>query len=182
MEFFDDEFGFTPQQVTALMGAHSVGKMARENLGFQGEWDLSVSTLDGGYWLELVGNPPDFFLETIDNTDLPNIPNRHQWRCIIKNMTQRTVAMLNVDVALVRNVDDMNSEGHVGCAGPGTPLKNCPSDTPFLPFATKYNADNRQFLMDFRNVLNLLIDHGHTKPTPNTLCPDGRVCTFGSHQ
>ena len=102
MEFFDDEFGFTPQQVTALMGAHSVGKMARENVGFQGEWDLSVSTLDGGYWLELVGNPPDLFLETIDNTDLPNIPNRHQWRCIIKNMTQRTVAMLNVDVALVR--------------------------------------------------------------------------------
>lgn len=181
MEFFDDEFGFTPQQVTAIMGAHSVGKMARENVGFQGEWDLSVSTLDGGYWLELVGNPPDFFVETIDNTDLPNIPNRHQWRGIIKNMTARTVAMLNVDVALVRNVDDMDFEGHVGCAGPGVLLKDCPSDTPFLPFATKYNDDNRQFLMDFRDVLTILIDHGHTKPTPKTVCPEGRVCTFGRH-
>jgi len=182
LEFFHDEFDFTPQQVTAIMGAHSVGKMAREHVGFMGEWDLSVSSLDGGYWLELVGNPPDFFVETVDNSDLPNIPDRNQWRGIIENMSDKTVAMLNVDVALVRNVEDMDSEGNVGCAGPRVMLHNCPSDTPFLPFATQYNADNRKFLMDFRDVLNIMIDHGHEKPTPKTICPENRVCTFDKHR
>ena len=190
--FFREEFNFNAQQVTALMGAHSVGKMARENVGFHGEWDLSVSTMDGGYWLELVGNPPDFFIETIDNRDLPgNIPTQHQWRGIIpinEQQQQRTVAMLNVDVALVKNLPDMDANGNVGCAGPGFGLlKDCPptsdneNGTPFLPFAKSYNADTRQFLMDFRDVLNLLIDHGHAKPTPNSKCPQGRVCTFGRH-
>lgn len=181
LDFFKDEFGFDAQQVTAIMGAHSVGRMARENVGFMGTWDLSTGTLDSGYWLELIGSPPDFFVETVNNSDLPNIPNRHQWRGIIKDLDTRTVAMLNVDVALVRNVGDMDGEGNVGCAGPGVLLKDCPSDTPFLPFAIQYNGDNRKFLMDFRDVLNILIDHGHTKPTPTTICPAGRVCTFGSN-
>jgi hypothetical protein len=180
-DFFDTEFGFDAQQVTALMGAHSVGKMARENVGFVGTWDMSVSSLDSGYWLELAGKPPDFFLETVGNSDLPNIPDRHQWRGIIKGMDTKTVAMLNVDVALVHNVGDMDTEGNVGCAGPSIPLRDCPFDTPFLPFAKEYNHNERKFLMDFRDVLNILIDHGHKKPSPNTLCPEGRICTFGHH-
>lgn len=178
LEFFETEFGFDAQQVTAIMGAHSVGKMARENLGFFGEWDLTTTSLDQGYWLELAGNPPDFFLEVIDNSDLVNIPNRHQWRGIIEEVPGRTVAMLNVDVALVHNIDDMDANGNVGCAGPGIWLKDCPSDTPFLKFAQDYNINSRKFLMDFRDVLNLLIDHGHPKPTPTTRCPEGRVCVF----
>ena len=176
LEFFEKEFGFDPQQVTAIMGAHSVGKMARENVGFMGAWDLSISSLDSGYWVKLVGNPPDFFVETVDNSDLPNIPNRHQWRGIVKDAV--TVAMLNADVALVRNVQDMDANGNVGCARPGVLLKDCPSDTPFLPFARQYNSDNKKFLMDFRDVLSILIDHGNKKPTPTTVCPDGRICVF----
>ena len=178
LEFFENEFDFTAQQVTAIMGAHSVGQMARENVGFMGLWDLTTSTLDGGYWLELVGNPPDYFVETVDNSDLSNIPDRHQWRGIIKEMEARTVVMLNVDVALVRNVEDMDAQGNVGCAGPGVLLKDCPADTPFLPFATQYNADSRKFLMDFRDVLNILIDHGNKKPNPKTVCPEDRICVF----
>ncbi|VEU39586.1 unnamed protein product [Pseudo-nitzschia multistriata] len=192
-KLFEEEFGFDAQQATALMGAHSVGKMARENVGFRGAWDLSISSLDSGYWLNLVGDPPDYFIETVDNQDLPNIPTRHQWRGILPSHDgsgggeQRTVAMLNVDVSLVKNLPDMDASGSVGCAGPGFGLlKDCPPTndedkaTPFLPFVKKYNSDARGFLTDFRDVLNLLIDHGHNhlKPRPNTLCPKDRVCTF----
>ena len=179
LDFFKKEFDFNPQQVTAIMGAHSVGKMARENSGFMGTWDLSSTTLDAGYWQELAGNDiPDFFLETIDNSDLPNIPTRHQWRGIIKGLDARTVAMLNVDVALVHNIPDMDDQGNVGCAGPVTPLRDCPRETPFLPFAREYNNDNKKFLRDFRDVLSILINHGHTKPSE---CFEGRICSFGNH-
>jgi hypothetical protein len=46
--FFETEFGFTPQQITAIMGAHSVGGMHRENSGNRGNWDLSKASLDAG--------------------------------------------------------------------------------------------------------------------------------------
>lgn len=47
-KFFEDEFNFTPQQITAIMGAHSVGAMHRENSGHSGNWDLSSTALDAG--------------------------------------------------------------------------------------------------------------------------------------
>jgi hypothetical protein len=55
--FFFQEFGFSPQQVTALMGAHSVGGMHRENSGHVGNWDLSRTSLDAGTF-----NTTKFFL------------------------------------------------------------------------------------------------------------------------
>jgi hypothetical protein len=47
-QFFENEFNFNAQQITALMGAHSVGGMFRENSGFIGNWDLSATSLDAG--------------------------------------------------------------------------------------------------------------------------------------
>lgn len=48
-EFFSATFGFNAQQVTAIMGAHSVGKMRREVSGHKDlSWDLSPITLDSG--------------------------------------------------------------------------------------------------------------------------------------
>lgn len=169
-QFFDQEFNFNPQQVTALMGAHSVGQMHRENSGFIGKWDLSSTTFDGGYWIELIGQPPDFVVEEVNNDDLPKIPNRRLWRGVVS--ADSTVSMLNADMALVRNLEDM--ENGINCDFNGS--NACSQDTPFMPFVRKYNSDNRSFLIDFRDVLSLLIDHGHSK---GTNCPTDRVCTFG---
>lgn len=170
-KFFQDEFNFTPQQVTALMGAHSIGKMSRKNSGFQGQWDLSSTELDGGYWIELVGQPPEYFLEEVNNRDLPGIPNRIQWRGIVSQDSR--VTMLHTDIALVRNVEDM-VDGQVNCqfTGPNA----CSRNTPFLPHAQRYVQDNRAWLLDFRDVFSALIDHGHDKAGA---CPSGQICTFG---
>ena len=170
-DFFESEFNFNPQQVTALMGAHSVGKMSRENSGFSGRWDLSHTTFDGGYWIELIGQPPEYFLEEVVNNDLPGIPNRIQWKGVINADSQ--VTMLHSDIALVRNLDDMHN-GATNCEfnGPNA----CSQDTPFMPHAQRYNQDNRSWLLDFRNVFTILIDHGHTKVSD---CPFERVCSYG---
>ena len=193
-DFFEHEFNFNPQQITALMGAHSVGRMHRHNSGFDGTWDLSAGSLDGGYWLELIGDPPDYFLESINNNDLPDIPDRKQWRAIINHdgetdtatvaAEQKTIAMLNVDIALVKNVLDMDeTTGDVGCGEVNNQnLNDCSDETPFWPFANVYNGNNSKFLTDFREVLNHLIDHGYNDLKPlgrKTVCPNGRVCTFG---
>ena len=169
--FFENEFNFSPQQVTALMGAHSVGRMSRENSGFSGRWDLSSTTLDGGYWIELIGQPPEFFLEDVINDDLPGIPNRRQWRGIVSVDSQ--VTMLHTDIALVRNLEDMQ-DGNANCEFSGP--RACSQDTPFMPHARRYNESPRSWLFDFRDVFNLLIDHGHEKVGE---CPFGQICTFG---
>jgi cytochrome c peroxidase len=52
-QFFQNEFGFNDQQITAIMGAHSVGAMHRENSGHVGKWDLSNNSLDAGTWHKL---------------------------------------------------------------------------------------------------------------------------------
>lgn len=154
------------------MGAHSVGQMHRENSGHIGKWDLSSTTFDGGYWIELIGQPPDFFLTEINNDDLPNIPNRLQWQGVVS--ADSTVTMLNADLSLVRNLRDLNSEGS-SCDFNGP--NPCSRDTPFMPFATQYNSNPRSFLEDFSDVLILLTEHGHSRPG---ICPSGRICTFGS--
>lgn len=76
-----------------------------------------------GYWIELVGEPPDYLIEEIDNSDLPGIPNAKQWLGVI-NADSRVV-MLNTDIALIRNIPDM--EEGIDCT-----FQTCSSDTPFL--------------------------------------------------
>ena len=172
--FFEAEFDFSPQQVTALMGAHSVGQMHRQNSGFEGRWDLSSTQLDGGYWIELIGNPPDFFLEDVINDDLSGMPNRRQWAGIVSPDSR--VTMLHTDIALVRFVDDMQN-GNSNCGFTG--FNACSQDTPFMPHAQRYVASNRDWLFDFRDVLNVLSEHGHEK---RINCPFSRICTFGFQQ
>lgn len=82
-DFFVREFNFTPQQITAIMGAHSVGRMSRENSGHSGTWDLSPTTLDNGYFLDLAGSPPQFVLQDVFNDDLSGIPNTQQWLGVV---------------------------------------------------------------------------------------------------
>ena len=172
--FFETEFNFSPQQVTALMGAHSVGQMSRQNSGFTGRWDLSSTELDGGYWIELIGNPPNFFLEDVINNDLPGMPNRRQWAGIVS--ADSRVTMLHTDIALVRFVDDMQN-GNSNCNFNG--FNSCTQDTPFMPHARRYLASNREWLLDFRSVMNVLSEHGHEK---SIICPSNSICSFGFQQ
>ena len=38
MDYFSEEFGFSPFEVTALMGAHTLGKAQIFNSGYSGTW------------------------------------------------------------------------------------------------------------------------------------------------
>lgn len=79
-----------------------------------------------GYWIELLGTPPDFFIEEIDNSDLPGIPTQRQWLGILNENSK--VTMLNSDISLVRDVPDMESGISCSFSGPDA----CSHDTPFM--------------------------------------------------
>ena len=152
-----------------------------------------------GYWIELAGNPPDFQLVDVDNTDLPaesNIPSRRrQWFGVVRGSP---VGFMNSDLALGVNLpdllsgDDDDGHGHVTCdfiGGSSTTVDGfkaqiedipnaCERDTPFLEHIFRYLSDTRLFLLEYRDVLNVLVDFGHHK-IPLGDCPEGFVCSFG---
>lgn len=166
LDFFATEFGFDAQQVTAIMGAHSVGRMSSQNSGFDGQWDLSPDTLDVGYMIDL-DRGPDFILQTKAN-------GIQQWEAHSVD-TDTTLVMMQADIALVRNIPDEPDDTTCSFRGGDNP---CSTDTPFVAHVQRYVTSTDTFLSDFRDVMNLLIDHGHDK-TGLGDCPEGSLCSFG---
>jgi len=165
-EFFEQEFGFNDREIVAIMGAHSVGRMRRFNVGNEGQWDLTVNTLDNGYFLELTDAAPDFQLTFMDNSALP-VADTFQWEGVTDTGTR--ITMLNSDLALVRDLDEAES---VQCEWSGP--NSCSTTTPFAGHVANYVTNTELFLRDFRDVLNLLIDHGNVKSGD---C-DEEICQF----
>lgn len=132
---------------------------------------------------------------TVDNSDLSpekNVPvHRRQWFGVVRGTP---VGFMNSDLALGVNLPDLEggSENDVGCDfisgshqtadGSGEQTEGsdtlCERDTPFLEHIFTYLSSTELFLLDYRDILNVLIDFGHHK-MPIGDCPDGLVCSFG---
>ena len=117
--FFSNEFDFTVQETVALMGAHTLGRLHREVLGFDGPngWVRDNLLLDNDYYRELMGGSsrdddletlietaPDWFRFDIDNSDLEGIPDRHAWHAFppaFDGSGTVEIVMLTADVCIV---------------------------------------------------------------------------------
>jgi hypothetical protein len=179
LEFFEDEFGFDAQQVVAIMGAHSVGRMRRQTLGFDGPdgWDLSNLRLDHGYYIELAGGPngiPNFELNMVDNSDLSDdIPDRPQWEVDINGSR---LVMLHTDIALVRQLeegDNLNADGTVTCDFLDNNDNQCPDAVDTIDHVIRYSESREDFLSDYREALELMVANGYLMEGE---CPRGSVC------
>jgi len=69
--FFEDEFGFDIEETVAIMGAHTLGRLATENSGVDGPsgWLLNPDDLDNEYYAELIGgdDPDDDLVDVLVN-------------------------------------------------------------------------------------------------------------------
>jgi Peroxidase len=117
--FFSNEFDFTVQETVALMGAHTLGRLHREVLGFDGPngWVRDNLLLSNDYYHELMGGSsrdddletlietaPDWFRFDIDNSDLQDIPDRHAWHAFppaFDGSGTVEIVMLTADVSIV---------------------------------------------------------------------------------
>ena len=131
LDFFNTEFGFVePWETVAIMGAHTIGVLARENSGFNGPngWLGNSARFNNQYYDTLVGgtltdfqngnfeammNAAGWQQEFIDNTAL-GTPNRWEW----ERNTNPHFVMINSDIALVRDLsDDGTGQSLVGADG-----------------------------------------------------------------
>jgi hypothetical protein len=155
------------------MGAHSIGTLSRKNSGFNGPqgWNKNKFVLSNSYYASLVGGTngsldslqtkldvPNWNLVLVNNSDIPNIPNRFQWQ-------RSAFIMLDADIALVRNVEDYidASTGEVTCTflPKNTVVPACPYASVTLDFAAEYKKDNTIWLNDFRDVFSSMLVHGY---------------------
>ncbi len=129
LEYFRAEFDYQEAwETVAIMGAHSLGTLARENSGFNGinGWLGNTNDLDNGYYDRLVGglSPSDDFEILMESADWEQVyvnnenigtPNRWEYE---RGVDPDHFVMLNADIALVRDLSGLieDDEGKVsGC-------------------------------------------------------------------
>jgi hypothetical protein len=114
--------------------------------------------LDNEYFKSLVGSPN--LEEAPDWTQIEVPSGRHQWIPTARSSTQHL--MLNVDIALVRDLGENNnleSNGSATCTFRFPVESMCPLASS-LSKAGVYRDNNLTWLKDFKKVLNLMLKKG----------------------
>jgi len=180
LEYFRDEFDYQePWETVAIMGAHSLGTLSRENSGFNGPngWLRNTNELDNNYYDFLVGgaSESDTFEALMESADWEQVyvnneeigmPNRWEY----ERGVDPHFVMLNADIALVRDLSGLveDDEGKVSSCqircgrhnGNGCALPRCPHATETWDAVVTYKFDNEQFLADFEKAFNKILTTG----------------------
>jgi len=159
MTFFSDEFGFTPRQVTALMGAHTLGSADIFNSGFQGSWiNNEQNFFNNHYYTHMVNSSLDWKLLTKDCASLTNIDTT---QCSANQTTgwqwqvPGTAFNINADMALYKEFS-VDSEGKPSCEYADCPLSASAN------FAESFSDDNDAWIQTFSNVYFQMLKNGYT--------------------
>lgn len=189
-QFFADEFDFNTREAVAIMGAHTVGELARDNSGVDGEngWVVGQRRLDNEYYVELVGgtsvdsplselinDAPTWVRRIQDNDDLRDFDDTAIW---IGRRSVGEIIMLNADIGLVRHLvegDNMDDNtGEVSCAFIERFGTTCPHFATGLREAARYRFDNDAWLTDFDATLRKMVRNGYD--ATNNECTTTDVC------
>jgi len=94
-EVFVTRMGLTLQDITALMGAHTIGRAEDANSGYSGAWDSTSAVWDNRYYSEMVGRPWVREVRWVNG-------NQHfDWREPVSQ-----TLMLNTDISLAFEIGD----------------------------------------------------------------------------
>ena len=164
LDYFDKAFGLDARETVALMGGHTIGRVERGNSGFVGDgWDSNPSLVDNAYYTELVGgtaandsllalrNITNWRRLAVNNSAIPGMPNRHQWR-------QGKKVMINADISMIRNfAGKILPSGKVTCTlAAGRNM--CPVALDTIRHMAVYRNDNQLWLDDFRDVFTFVLE------------------------
>lgn len=176
VNYFADEFSFSPNETVAIMGAHTLGTMSNARSGFSGAWVHGERIFDNEFYLFLVDSQDDKLPSNdFTQTNEINENGHYSWKHNGALAGSRPEVMLNADMSLVRDFSGyfVDNLGEVACvlSDDGSGAAVCPS-APTLPKVTEYSSDNDLWLLDFRSVFVKMLTNGHDTSgcTPNTLC------------
>ena len=161
--FFKAEFGFSPREMTVLMGAHALGSAFPENSGFKGTWTVvDENALNNQYYRFLL---KDKLWVHKDVSPAPATKRHWQW-----DSPELGGFMITSDVVLYKDLK-VDSSGHTTCISgsktvSGAPgFSNCP-DSPTASIVRDYAKSNALWMKDFEKVFMKMLDHKSTNLKP----------------
>jgi hypothetical protein len=187
LDFFDEHFGFNADQTVAIMGAHTLGVARPDDSGYEGlggwvpdifllgefpslsNYFMSLSMIldysfrfsyilhkiDNDYYKQIVGPSNGRMNNAPDWTQVVVPSGKVQW--IRDAGGDIPIMMLNVDIALVR---DLNEEDIIAeCEFKAPSKSRCPAAMT-LTKAGVYRDNNQLWLEDFREVLLMMLEKG----------------------
>lgn len=195
LDYFQTNFDFSARDTVAIMGAHKLGELARENSGFDGSvgWTANNQLLTNGYYGQLIGgeSAEDDFedlmdagaweMDFVDNTgEGYATSDRWQWERGIDEA--KMFVMLNSDIAIVRDLSGfIADDGEVSeCQFKCTqcdPVPRCPYAEETFDIAVEYRFDNDSFMTDFEDAFTRMLEWGVYDTSAGCLSPP---CTLAS--
>jgi len=146
---FVDRYGFTPTETVALIGAHTLGRMHRQNSGYDGPWVRNTRSLDNAFYRDLISTQRSWTYETRTS---PTGNTIHQWEA------PGNRNMLNTDMCIVRDIDvDVPTNGQTVDHG-GAYTRN----TETFAIVQRFADNNNDWLISFGGAFAKLMDLGYT--------------------
>mmetsp|Transcript_11099 Transcript_11099/g.22718 ORF Transcript_11099/g.22718 Transcript_11099/m.22718 type:complete len:262 (-) Transcript_11099:477-1262(-) len=179
VNYFATEFGFSPDETVAIMGAHTLGTLSNQRSGFNGAWVHGERVFDNEFFTFLVdnldpGKPSTKYVQ--DNASNSN--GQYSWiHQSVAPTGPRAEIMLNADMALIYNfaasMDDSNKFGKVTCVlrDDGTGAELC-NQALTLDKVSEYSQDNDLWVNDFHAAFTKMLVDGHD----TNHCVAGKLC------
>lgn len=206
LKFFKVNFGFSARETVAIMGAHTMGRLSRDNSGFpNSEFVSQRFTLDNEYYKKFFN--PHAIVQATDSYQQRSIRTDGKSMCFWlrterdpnppqegdgatqsplgdgDNDNARPEVLLNSDMALISDFSDHISNpetGEISCtiqSKIGDERNECPMASTF-GFAWIYSDDNDLWLDDFCRTFIKMTNTG----IDTTRCTDGALCFVGSQK
>jgi len=155
MSYFNTEFGFTENEVTALMGAHTLGGARRGNSGYVGTWVSGERfSFNSKYYALLVENGVTYTNSAKNRRSRTD----KKWQFDLTNTTDgsRLGFMLNTDMELAYDID-VNPISGTSCSVNNNECKNATT----IDLVAKYASDSGTWMNDFKSVFEKMLEHGY---------------------
>ncbi|XP_013412179.1 putative ascorbate peroxidase [Lingula anatina] len=155
VDYFRRVFDLTPEQLAAVLGAHTLGDAGKDASGFDGEWVTERDVFDNEFY-RVLSDQTQLWMQENENPDDPNKP-RWQWNAKKGKEGEKGLMMLNTDMELFKNTAP-NSEGRV---------TSCPADVSTCPSSRLadrvklYASNNAKFLDDFSVAYGKMLTTGY---------------------
>ena len=154
-------FGMHEREVTALMGAHSLGRARKENSGYRFSWTPGKEHIFDNEMYQLMANFAPIYAnenQTDKGDDL-----KYEW--VVKLPGGKNCMLLNTDMELLYDIDVDNAGKGTQCVIPlfDTESEKKGVDRPFCkPANTKnlvevYARSEEFFLSDFQNAYHKMM-------------------------
>jgi len=161
--YFEREFGFTKNQVVALMGAHGFGGANTTNSGYSGKWTGAHNKGLSEVFYSHIIDPSLTYLNI--NAAGKNPPPKWQFKAKSAEGSNAGF-MLNTDFEIYYNLT-LDSNAKLTCTlnhtcGLTNSCSNyCPMASTFS-IAHNYSQDCNAFMTDFVSVIDLMLTNGYT--------------------